>query len=91
MEFLASFQFAGLVIGAAAGALAARRGWDTVPALLGALGAFVAVMLVANLAYEFSLGSVAGALALGPVVGIVPVAAGYFGARRVARHLKQRP
>jgi hypothetical protein len=87
VEFFASFQFAGLLIGLAAGVLAARRGWDTVPGALGALGVFVLVMLIANLAYEPSLAAVVGAFVLGPVVGIVPVAAGFFAARWVARRL----
>ena len=90
MESFAWFQLAALLIGLAAGVLAARRGWDATPGLIGALGVFVLVMLLGNLAQELSMGAVIGAVALGPAVGIVPVAAGFFGGRWAAARLLQR-
>jgi Kef-type K+ transport system membrane component KefB len=84
MDFFATFQFAGLVIGLTAGALSVRRRWDAVPGSLGALGVFVLMLLVADLAQGFGWSAVLGALALGPVVGVVPVGAGFFGARWLA-------
>ncbi len=84
MEFLLSFQFAGVLIGLAAGALAAQRRWDAAPSFVGALAAFVLVVLVPDLAQGHGLGAVMGALALGPVVGIVPVGAGFLAGRWMA-------
>lgn len=89
MEFFAWFQLAGLLIGLAAGALAARRGWDAVPTVLAALGVFVLVLLVPDLAQGHGLPAVMGAIAMGPVVGIVPVAAGFFAGRWAAARLKR--
>jgi hypothetical protein len=90
MEYLATYQLAGLLIGLAAGALAAQRGWDTVPAVVGALAGFVLVLLVPDLVQGHGLSAVMGAMAMGPVVGIVPVAAGFFAGRWAATRLKQR-
>lgn len=89
MEFFATFQFLGLVIGLAAGALSVRRRWDAVPGALGALAVFVLMLLVADLAQGSGWGAVLGAFMVGPVVGIVPVGAGYFGARWLASKIRR--
>ncbi len=90
MEFLLSFQFAGLALGLAAGALAARRGWDAVPGFLGALAMFVLAILVTDLAQGHGMDAVMGAVALGPVVGIVPVGLGFLAGRWAAAHLRRK-
>lgn len=90
MEFLISFQFAGLVIGLAAGALAAKRRWDAAPSLIGALALFVVLILVPDLMQGHGAEAVMGAVALGPVIGIVPVGAGFFAGRWAASRLRRR-
>jgi hypothetical protein len=90
MESFAWFQLAGLLIGLVAGVLAAQRGWDAVPSVLGALAVFVLVLLVPDLVQGHGLSAVAGAIALGPVVGIVPVAVGFFAGRWVAARLMRK-
>jgi hypothetical protein len=84
MEFFATFQFAGLVIGLVAGAFSVWRRWDAVPGALGALGVFVLMLLGADLAQGSGWSAVLGAFMVGPVVGLVPVGAGFFGARWLA-------
>lgn len=81
MEALLSWQLAGVLIGLAAGALAARRRWEPVPAFLGALGVFVLAVLAPDLAQGHGASAVMGAMMMGPVVGFVPVGAGFLAGR----------
>jgi hypothetical protein len=90
-EFLISWQFVGFLIGLAAGGLAAWNKWDAVPSLVGGLAVFVAILLAVDALRGLTLEALLGAIMLGPVVGIVPIAAGYVIARWVARRLTRSP
>jgi hypothetical protein len=89
MDFLVSYQLGGLVIGLAAGALAVLRRWDAVPGFLGALAVFVLAVLVPDLVEGHGAPAMMGAVMMGPVVGFVPVGAGFVAGRWALRRLRK--
>lgn len=92
--FILSATVVGGVISVATGGVSTWRGWHPVKSLVAGVAIFVVVTTAHSLfTGELEAGVILGSLALAPMVGLLPVGAGYMVGRwliphRVRRNLK---
>jgi hypothetical protein len=90
--FVIVAAIAGGVIGLAAGGLSAWRGWHPIKSFLVAVAVFVVITTVPDLASgPFDIAVLLGSLVLAPLVGLIPVGAGYIIGRWVVPLRARRP